>query len=557
MQRSASPGFLQERISQIISKNAAIVETLDPIWPRRYIRTVSRNDSGGAAQPPLPPPAALAPSPRNKVASRERSCSLSIIDPSSGGSNSSSSRMEARISSAGSEAALEAPEENPRKRCYSENLAHSVRNLLHQPPEAKLARLDGLPESYLHPQNPEGSIIKDLLLKSRGLPASVASELPASAKTSSFSVNALLSSAGADAPPETAENLTKKSAKAAPPCDATNSGDSHAMPLIAEAKNSSAHYAGSRMTPSLQLFGGEVEIRDGYQRKVIRIDPSGRASPSDALLQADTDSSGCDVSHYSASASSSSSSSSSSFPSSTSSTLVTISKSGLNSGGGVVQVQHPRSVSVLPINLNPSGGLAFDCLPLAAPASGLSRLFTPPAQPPHIPGIPGPYSASGWLPPANPSGCITTSVRMPPELSVSVPASAVCLTVPQITVHPPSAEERTDSGFDESTDLSLPPGSAQHPAEARRPNFLALKPGTFTLKKTGMAGIGDGGLPNLMVSGGGGAGITLISPETPRPRKPVRQLYLNGHAYTYLGLKCSTRVYYCCQSRYGLPRAIC
>jgi hypothetical protein len=27
--------------------------------------------------------------------------------------------------------------------------------------------------------------------------------------------------------------------------------------------------------------------------------------------------------------------------------------------------------------------------------------------------------------------------------------------------------------------------------------------------------------------------MTLISPETPRPRKLFRQLHLNGHAYTY------------------------
>ena len=436
--------------------------------------------------------------------------------------------MEIRVPPIGSEALPEALNENSRKRCYSEGLAHSVRNLLHHPSEAKLARLDSLPESYLHPQNPEGSIIKDLLLKSRGLPAT---ELPA--KNSSFSVNALLSSASADASAEAIDSPSKK----AKLIDRNDSGSVFYQPMdttttssITEVKGSSA---GSRMTPSLQLFGGEVEIRDGYQRKVIRIDPSGRTSPSDALLQADA--SGCDSSHYSGASASSS-------------TLVTIAKSGLNSGGGVVQVQRPRSVSILPINLNPSGGLTFDCLPLAQNASGLSRLFTPPAaQPPHIPGIPGPYSASGWLPPANSSGSITTSARITPESTATTPSS---LNVPQITVHPPTTEERTDSGFDESTpDPSLPAGSIQQ-TETRRPSFLALKPGTFALKKTGMAGIGDGGLPNLMVSAGGGCGgVTLISPETPRPRKPVRQLYLNGHAYTYLGLKCSTRVYYCCQSR--------
>ena len=46
-----SPGFLQARISQIISENQAIVETMDPLWPRRYVRQSSRDakDAGGVA----------------------------------------------------------------------------------------------------------------------------------------------------------------------------------------------------------------------------------------------------------------------------------------------------------------------------------------------------------------------------------------------------------------------------------------------------------------------------------------------------------------------------
>ncbi|XP_076330364.1 uncharacterized protein LOC143236027 isoform X1 [Tachypleus tridentatus] len=40
-------------------------------------------------------------------------------------------------------------------------------------------------------------------------------------------------------------------------------------------------------------------------------------------------------------------------------------------------------------------------------------------------------------------------------------------------------------------------------------------------------------------------GSTLISPETPRSKKHCIQQYINGHAYTYLGLKCSTRSTYC------------
>ncbi|XP_069704181.1 zinc finger protein 40 isoform X2 [Periplaneta americana] len=71
-----------------------------------------------------------------------------------------------------------------------------------------------------------------------------------------------------------------------------------------------------------------------------------------------------------------------------------------------------------------------------------------------------------------------------------------------------------------------------------RPTTLPLKPGTFIPKKHH----GTGLTPT-------GTVLSLISPETPRPRKSYGQLYLNGHAYTYLGLKCSTRTFYCTLNR--------
>lgn len=69
-----------------------------------------------------------------------------------------------------------------------------------------------------------------------------------------------------------------------------------------------------------------------------------------------------------------------------------------------------------------------------------------------------------------------------------------------------------------------------------RPSSLPLKPGTFTPKRH------HGITPNANT-------LPLISPETPRPAKAYGQLYLNGHAYTYLGLKCSAKVYYCTLNR--------
>lgn len=63
-----------------------------------------------------------------------------------------------------------------------------------------------------------------------------------------------------------------------------------------------------------------------------------------------------------------------------------------------------------------------------------------------------------------------------------------------------------------------------------RPTSLPLKPGTFVPKKL---------LPGAV------SALPLISPETPRPNKSYGQLYIGGNAYTYLGLKCSTRNTFC------------
>eukprot|EP00092_Neocalanus_flemingeri_P003719 GFUD01003996.1.p1 GENE.GFUD01003996.1~~GFUD01003996.1.p1 ORF type:complete len:2148 (-),score=343.88 GFUD01003996.1:108-6551(-) len=61
-----------------------------------------------------------------------------------------------------------------------------------------------------------------------------------------------------------------------------------------------------------------------------------------------------------------------------------------------------------------------------------------------------------------------------------------------------------------------------------RPNTLPLAPGALFKKK------------DVSFSG-----ATLVSPETPRPKKAYVLHYQNGTAYTFLGLKCSTRVFFC------------
>lgn len=80
------------------------------------------------------------------------------------------------------------------------------------------------------------------------------------------------------------------------------------------------------------------------------------------------------------------------------------------------------------------------------------------------------------------------------------------------------------------------PSSSVKPPKFVRPTSLPLKPGTFTPKRH------HGITPTANT-------LPLISPETPRPSKNCVQLYLNGHAYTYLGLKCSTKTFFCTLNR--------
>ncbi|XP_064488114.1 uncharacterized protein LOC135400263 [Ornithodoros turicata] len=85
--------------------------------------------------------------------------------------------------------------------------------------------------------------------------------------------------------------------------------------------------------------------------------------------------------------------------------------------------------------------------------------------------------------------------------------------------------EQKSTASSTTTSLQMIPSYVCAPATSsdalRRPNTLALQPASLV-------------------------GSTLVSPETPRPKKQCLQLYINGHAYTYLGLKCSTRSTYCC-----------
>lgn len=95
--------------------------------------------------------------------------------------------------------------------------------------------------------------------------------------------------------------------------------------------------------------------------------------------------------------------------------------------------------------------------------------------------------------------------------------------------------ERSETSYFQKNIITKPTVEERKP-KFLRPSTLPLKPGTFTPKRH------HGITPNANT-------MPLVSPETPRPAKAYGQLYLNGNAYTYLGLKCSTKVFYCTINR--------
>lgn len=95
--------------------------------------------------------------------------------------------------------------------------------------------------------------------------------------------------------------------------------------------------------------------------------------------------------------------------------------------------------------------------------------------------------------------------------------------------------ERSETSYFQKNVISKTSAEERKP-KFLRPSTLPLKPGTFTPKRH------HGITPNANT-------MPLVSPETPRPAKAYGQLYLNGNAYTYLGLKCSTKVSYCTINR--------
>ncbi|XP_014239209.1 uncharacterized protein LOC106660792 isoform X1 [Cimex lectularius] len=275
---------------------------------------------------------------------------------------------------------------------------------------------------------------------------------------------------------------------------------------------------------SVKLFGGEVQILDSPagESKILRID--GRKEVIESMMKKE---------------------------------VVTISKTGLHSvGGTMIQSESisPKPIypekMVLPIlptvappnvpgiasplkypsTINPLTSItAYNSLTLqtltpeslsplkptnSCPYNGVMTILHAGKPIPFVQGIPGPNSLLSPQP----------LIPKKPEKTVIIqPAQQKVEQKPLPPLRIDVEERLLPSRTNLETDVEV--GEKKF----LRPSTLPLKPGSYTPKRSLTT-------PNA---------ICLVSPETPRPRKAFCQLFLNGHAYTGIGLKCSTKTFFC------------
>ena len=181
----------------------------------------------------------------------------------------------------------------------------------------------------------------------------------------------------------------------------------------------------------------------------------------------------------------------------------------LNSGGGIV------TVSKAPIQPVHHGGLLQIAKPILQ-SGGRVQVANK-----SIPGIPVPSMA----------GLLTGIKNVPSQALFSLPGKRT-----EIVPGMPGPSKEHVSTIPSSNQnevvkmdvVKVEADSSKAEGGFLRPNSLPLTPGSFKPKK------------HVMIIGGD----TLVSPETPRPRKSYMLQYQNGTAYTTLGFKSSTKVYY-------------
>lgn len=155
----------------------------------------------------------------------------------------------------------------------------------------------------------------------------------------------------------------------------------------------------------------------------------------------------------------------------------------------------------------------------------------------YVPGMPGPVAAEpvDMMFGSNIVAVGRTSKESPSPLNSPTVArtSPLIIQSPHQNLPSPSKREIPKSLHPDIKKTELkPPDPPTEPKKFARPNTLALKPTTASLKQH------HGLTPTIFNQ-------ILISPDTPRVAKKYAQHLFNGNYFSYLGLKSSTKPVYC------------
>lgn len=576
-----SPEFLQQHISKIISDNQAIVETMEPQWTKKFLQRQNSREK--------------------ELASPLSNVSSPGLDHYQKYSSDQKKKDETKSKLA---LALLKVDKNEVNRCSSSYPKPEVNSDNHTYQPLNLTKKDS--EDKVNYQALGGSTIKEILVKSREVEARLGqysprtmAEILTSLQTSKeelyqktrFGENAGDYASADGKSPEEVEApylspgpllgstplvdvktesgpppkkrrinsvtfapdndlLYRRLSTSSLPCTSNglvtspNRPSSSPSTTLKSLEELSKH---PMKVSSLNMFGGEVKILDGGETKTMRIE-----SMPNQKTPVETAEDGSKF-------------------------FVTIAKTGLHSGGGaVVQVpatapqtnafqmanilSYPDTTKLLmPLVPNISApNLTVPGIPPpemgSIPVYGFDRdgkegfvkhnggtltIVHGGKQIPYVPGIPGPQTVLPTKVTENamkkeepkkpkeqtPPKSTLSSLISVRKLNSSNQPKNVPNEIPKIEISSPKPESKK-----EETAFKTEPG-----LKFLRPTTLPLRPGSFTPKR-----LHQGITPTV---------LSLVSPETPRPKKSYGQLFLNGHAYTYLGLKCSTKSYYCTISR--------
>ena len=646
---------LEQRINKVISENQAIVETLDPFWKGRYMRQSSREEAARRQEPGTEHrvrrfsqgpgmPEQEVPSPHQHHQQLEKNRQIKShphLPPNSykehsqeiaGGKYISNnvpqpprpdSNIPLNLSDSG------------RKRKSPENPlidAHSVKEvwLNSQKKAGNISQLEDIAskieaklrssENPFHPENPEGSIIKDLLLKTRSGQIFVAStsehsdqeRLVKLAESANIPVNLQISPSGravceSDLPQHAVgipipKNFLPAQTKASGSvetslyqcnlCNVTfkslESIEIHQNHYCKNTKhssndvlrpNSTVSHASPRHEPrevrmfperrkveSLAMAQGEPPGKraraDSYSGAGLVNGPANVTVTNTGLLQIAAPSvrgqGGAMVMSIMSSHS----------------TVTTV-----TSRGNVPGIPTPNLSGVLtgiksqPLFSLP--GLRTDLATVPEPPVSAKQVAVTVDHAPEKPvtfvlGIPGPHSQH--LPVMAQTrlthSVLTTSASGRPS-HVSLPSLNVDTTAPVTrsslnlhnpvlvsvpTLQSPATKLVTAlSGAGQRQMVSSPQrkyeflanSKPENPGKGLSQEMSEISPASRDHKPERPDSLALGAGPSVKKKDLGMTGATLISPETPRPKKAYVLSYQNGTAYTFLGLKCSTRVFFC------------